>query len=149
MIGPRDLGWEEVVRSAALTAARWAERQEFGFYSDLARAVNEEVDGAELEPHGHPMNRLLYDIVMTARGFDPDGPMLSAVVVLKNSNRRQPGEGFWELGGELGRYSGSRDDDEKAAFWTGELHECQRTWSRSKVREFERWLRKHNVIVYE
>jgi hypothetical protein len=149
MIGPRDLGWEEVVRSAALTAARWAERQEFGFYSDLARAVNEEVDGAELEPHGHPMNRLLYDIVMTARGFEPNGPMLSAVVVLKDSRNRQPGQGFWELGTELGRYGGSREEGDKAAFWASELDACQQAWSRPKLREFERWLRTNGVIVYE
>lgn len=74
MIGPRDVGWEEVVGSAAVIAATWAQRQGFGLYSDLARAVNEEVDGAALEPYGHPMNRLLYDIVVTVHWFEPTGP---------------------------------------------------------------------------
>lgn len=149
MIGPRDLGWDDVVRSAALTAADWARRRQFGFYGELARAVNNEVDGAGLEPYGHAMSRLLYDIVMTARGFVPDSPMLSSVVVLKDPSNRQPGGGFWELGTELGRYSGSQDPEDRSAFWSAEMQACQDLWTRTMVREFERWIRTNGVITHE
>ena len=141
MIGPGDQQWDDVVRAATLVVATWARDGQFHYYTDLARAVNEELPEAALEPHGFAMNRLLYDVVLKARGFEPDGPMLSAVVVLKDSNNRQPGPGFWELGQELGRYGGSRDEGDRAGFWGEEFAACTQLWTRSRVRQLERWLR--------
>jgi hypothetical protein len=148
VIGPSDAEWVDVVRAAARTAADWARREQFHFYSDLAEAVNEEVDGAALEAHGFAMNHLLYDIVMTARAFAPDAPMLSAVVVLKDASKRQPGQGFWELGKELGRYNGSRDEADQVQFWSEELAASHSLWTAPKLREFDRWMRSEGVVTY-
>jgi len=50
-------------------------------------------------------------------------PMLSAVVVLKN--KYIPGEGFFPLARELGRFRGS----DKDTFWINELKEVHNHWS--------------------
>lgn len=49
-------------------------------------------------------------------------PMLSAVVVLRG--RGTPGQGFFHLARELGRYDGS----DPKAFWTAELKQVHDEW---------------------
>jgi hypothetical protein len=146
MIGPGDLDWPDLVRTATRIVAGWARDGQYHFYVDLSREVNAELPEAELEPHGGIMNRLLYSVVMTGREFMPDGPMLSAVVVLKDANNRQPGPGFWDLAKELGRYGGSRDEADRAGFWGQEFAACTQAWTRSTYRDFERWLRTNPVV---
>ncbi len=74
--------------------------------------------------------------------------MLSAVVVLKDPNNRQPGPGFWELATELGLYGGGRDDGDRAAFWSQEFARCTTFWTRTRRREFDGWLRTNGPTVY-
>lgn len=148
MIAPSDADWPEVVATAARTAVRWAGEGQFHYYSELADEVNSEHTDAGLEAYGHPMNRLLYDIVMTSRAFDPGSPMLSAVVVLKDQDNRQPGGGFWELGNELGLYHGGSGSENRAGFWGQQFAECTKFWTRSRQRDFDRWLRTNGPVVY-
>jgi hypothetical protein len=148
VIMPSDADWDEVVTAAALEVVGWAGRGECTYYSDLADAVNREVPDAELSRHGHAMNRLLFDLVVTARAFDGDAPMLSAVVVLKNQNNRQPGSGFWQLGKELGLYSGSPREEDKAGFWGQQFAANSQFWTASRVREFRKWLGRNGPTLY-
>ncbi|MDP8975663.1 MAG: hypothetical protein M3N28_04720 [Actinomycetota bacterium] len=74
MISPSDIGWDSVVVAGARVTSGWAGAEQFHYYSELAEAVNAEVPDADLEAFGHPMNRILYDIVMTGRSFDPRLP---------------------------------------------------------------------------
>lgn len=148
-VGPTDPRRAEIVEVALTTIAGWARDGRLGYYSELAAAVNDELPDAGLEAHGQPMNRLLFDVVSTARAFDPSGPMLSAVVVFKDRDNREPGDGFYTLGQQLGLYDGSQDQGDRAGFWGEQFNACSRYWTATREREFSRWLREHGVWLWE
>jgi len=53
-------------------------------------------------------------------------PMLSAIVVHKEGqNYKDPGEGFYKLASDLGRYHGEHD----YLFWAAEVNEVFNQWS--------------------
>jgi hypothetical protein len=53
-------------------------------------------------------------------------PMISAVVVYADKNG--PGDGFSNLGTELGLYGGSHSKNDKLTFWTSELKKVYDFW---------------------
>ena len=57
---------------------------------------------------------------------DHDRPMLSSIVILKESN--SPGTGFFECARGLGKYHGSNDEKERLMFWIRELAKVHNYW---------------------
>ncbi len=89
------------------------------FYSDLALSVG--IDTGN--PHfGSRIGRILDDVNRIE--FDQVRPLLSAVVILKDSN--MPGSGFFACARELKGYNGKDD----LGFWVEELRRVHDYWSR-------------------
>jgi hypothetical protein len=89
------------------------------YYSDLAPIVGIDTEN----PHFGPLiGRILDDVNRVE--FAQGRPMLSAVVILKDSNI--PGSGFFTCARELRRYSGKDD----LGFWIEELRRVHDYWSR-------------------
>lgn len=144
-IHPADPDWEDVARAALDQVLDWASTGTLGTYGELADHVNDDVPDAKLEPFGFAMGRLLYDLVITVRTFDPQAPMVSSVVVLKDSG--EPGGGFWTLGEQLGLYDRARGVD-RSVFWAEQLRATFDYWTRERRRDLGAWVRRHGMILY-
>lgn len=55
-------------------------------------------------------------------------PLLTAIVVHRG-NDNNPGEGFFAISGELGRFSGSRDALARLEFWVRQVQNVHRYWA--------------------
>ncbi len=57
-----------------------------------------------------------------------DRPLLTAIVV-HHGNDNNPGEGFFSVANELGRFGGSRDPLARLEFWVREVQEVHAYWA--------------------
>jgi hypothetical protein len=55
-------------------------------------------------------------------------PLLTAIVVHRG-NDNNPGEGFFAIATELGRFNGSRDSLARLEFWVHQVQEVNTYWS--------------------
>ena len=55
-------------------------------------------------------------------------PLLTAIVVHRG-NDNNPGEGFFAIAGELGRFSGSREALARLEFWVRQVQEVNAYWA--------------------
>ena len=55
-------------------------------------------------------------------------PLLTAIVVHRG-NDNNPGEGFFAIATELGRYDGSRDQLARLEFWVRQVQEVNTYWA--------------------
>jgi hypothetical protein len=99
-----------------------AKSQDRTYYSDLCNEMRKK-DVIELEPHGAPLAAILGQI--NVMEHDQDRPLLSAVVLSKDSNR--PGVGFWNIATALGIRFGP-SESEREMFWLESLQACYDYW---------------------
>lgn len=93
-------------------------------YSDIAPIAELSMeDDADRER----MSELLGEILRYEA--DEDRPLLTAIVVHRG-NDNNPGEGFFAIANELGRFDGSRDPITRLEFWVRQVQEVNDYWSR-------------------
>jgi hypothetical protein len=113
--------WEGAVGELVDMLAAVARRGQTTTYSEVTARLRT----LRLSPESHVFHALLGDV--SRRTFDEGAPLLSAVVVTKDTGR--PGGGFYDLARELG----FDVPDERFAedlFWAGHLDEVHRRWRR-------------------
>jgi len=107
-----------LVYSALIQAARY---RGVLTYKDIAKIMG-------LRLAGSGMGRVTSGLAgLIAQNEVENGrPMLGAIVV--NSATRRPGNGFYRLAAELGRFTG-KTEEEKLAFWKAEKQTVYDTWA--------------------
>lgn len=91
-------------------------------YSEAAKYVGLSMDKIE---DRNELSRLLGEIA--DHEHENGRPMLTALVVLKNSNT--PSKGFYKKAKELGRFPGSKKKKVKDEFWEREIIKVCEFWS--------------------
>lgn len=124
----------------------------------MSEQVNTEVTEAGFHYYGYPIDRLLYDMVITVLAYDANAPMVSAVVHYSDRNNPVPGRGFWQLASEL-RSRGwtpgwtpphtGADAAELLVVWALQEDACYRLFDDGQANRFQTWLRRNEVSVYE
>lgn len=90
-------------------------------YGDLVHDVR----SIHLEPDSRAFHAMLGDV--SRRSFDDGGPLLSAIVVLKDEQR--PGGGFYELARQLG-FDVAEDEGAELRFFGEQLAAVHDWWRR-------------------
>ena len=86
-------------------------------YSELAASIH----AARLAPHDQRLFHLLGEL---SSAEDIEGRGMLSVLVVHKSGDMQPGPGFFELAGQLGR-----DTTDILRCWITELHRVHAVWS--------------------
>ena len=87
-------------------------------YSDLTRKIT----SIRLNPDSFALAELLREI---STDENAAGRGMLTVVVVHKIGDMEPGNGFYELAGQLGK-----DTMDKTAFWISELHSVHAEWSK-------------------
>jgi hypothetical protein len=91
-------------------------------YGEIAPIVGLSMDN---EPDRDSMSRLLAEV---ARYEESNRrPMLTAIVVHSGGDNN-PGEGFFAIAKEFGRFNGSRDQLKRLEFWVGQVKAVHKHW---------------------
>ena len=109
--------WDAAKCEATSAMIAAAKAESIITYSDLCRRII----SIEFSPHDSSLHSLLGEISIEQNSSNYG--MLSAVVVLKNGEKR-PGAGFYTLAEELGR-----DTSDQLKLWVDELHKVYKHWS--------------------
>jgi hypothetical protein len=121
--GGDENAWEEARAQCRRSLRAWAAQRRYGYYSDLSREVSA-IDWPD-GPHTHEGNQMGYllgQVSLDELDRDTDRPVISALVVEKDSGR--PSNGFWSLCRELGMADAVSSSDRRDAFWLREVERC-------------------------
>lgn len=102
----------ELARAGRLTA-----------YSEIAPLAGLSMEIAEDRKR---ISQLLEEIAM--HEFNAGRPMLTAIVVHLGGDNN-PGEGFFAIATQIGRFSGSRQQIPRLEFWSRQVQEVYNYWS--------------------
>jgi hypothetical protein len=100
-----------------------ARAQQLTTYSDIAPLAGLSM---EVEQDRERISQLLGEIVLHEVG--EGRPMLTAIVVHRGSDNN-PGEGFFAIATQLGRFNGSRQQLPRLEFWVRQVQEVNSCWS--------------------
>jgi hypothetical protein len=100
-----------------------ARGQRLTTYSDIAPLAGLSMDSEEDRER---ISRLLGEIVLHENAAGR--PMLTALVVHRG-NDNNPGEGFFAIAYELGRFNGSRQQLPRLEFWVAQVQEVHQYWA--------------------
>jgi hypothetical protein len=92
-------------------------------YSDIAPLAGLSM---EREADRDRLSQLLGEILR--HEVSESRPLLTAIVVHRG-NDNNPGEGFFAIAKELGRFNGSRDSMKRLQFWVEQVQEVRTYWS--------------------
>jgi len=102
---------------------RLAQAQNLAAYSDVAPLIGLSMDN---EKDRNCIAELLGEIAIHE---DKEGrPMLTALIVHRG-NDNNPGEGFFSIAQELGRFDGSRDQINRLTFWSNQVTQVHNHWT--------------------
>jgi hypothetical protein len=119
--GIPDSEWNAAKKEARRLMVERAKLRGMIAYSDLVAGINTVTNTATFEAHDVRLFALLEEI---SSAEDTAGRgMLSVVVVHKNGDM-QPGPGFFDLAGRLGR-----NTSDILKCWIDELHSVHKVWS--------------------
>ncbi|MGG4481229.1 hypothetical protein [Paenibacillus illinoisensis] len=106
-------------------------------YSEISNYIKLKMN-LIVEPMSSALSGLLADISIYEH--EQGDPLLSVVVV--NKETRNPGDGFFKLAKDLGRYTGSLSSKEqKDEFFISELNAVHKIWEREYDPEWSEYLR--------
>lgn len=106
-------------------------------YSEISNYLKLKMN-LTVEPMSNALFGLLADI--SIHEHEQGDPLLSVVVV--NKETRSPGDGFFKLAKDLGRYKGSlTSKEQKDEFYIQELKEIHNLWEREYDPEWSEYLR--------
>lgn len=91
-------------------------------YSDIAPLADLTMDDAA---HREEMSRLLEEIARCEQAAKR--PMLTAIVVHQGGDNN-PGEGFFAIAAEFGRFTRTRNQNRRAEFWVSQVAEVYNYW---------------------
>ncbi len=92
-------------------------------YSDIAPLANLSMDNAEDRER---ISQLLGEIVL--QDVAEGRPMLTALVVHRGKDNN-PGEGFFTVAAQLGRFTGTRQQLPRLEFWMSQVKETHAYWA--------------------
>jgi hypothetical protein len=113
--------WEQAVTEIFDMLIGVARRRTTTTYSDVASRIQ----CVRLEPESHAFHWMLGDT--SRRAFDAGGPLLSVVVLGRETHR--PGGGFFDLARDLG-FEVGEDRDAEDLFWADQLEQVHAWWRR-------------------
>ena len=119
--------WEEAKAQCLRTLRACAAKRDVCTYGDLASRVDAITwpDG----PHTHEgsqMGYLLGQVSLEQLDIETDRPLISALVVEKDSQR--PSHGFWAMCRELGLDEAVSTESRREEFWLGEIDRCWKVY---------------------
>ncbi len=101
-----------------------AKRKSFITYQQLSNQCHLNLDMADIVQR-QQLAHLLEEI--TTNEFNSGRPLLSVVVFSQNDNR--PGNGFFEISGRLGVYTGGNNTNQQDIYFINELNKCYDYWA--------------------
>jgi hypothetical protein len=125
--------WEEAKSQCAHALRAWAAAGRYGTYTDLTQRVRA-IDWPD-GPHTHEGNQMGYllgQVSIAELDATTDRPLLSALVVEKESGR--PSHGFWSFCRDLGLADVVSTEARRDEFWLGEVQRCWDMYRASKRR---------------
>lgn len=94
------------------------------YYNDACEFIKKNFQ-IDIQPYSQILHNLLYEV--SVREHNEGYPMLSVFVVNKETGR--PGDVFFRLAKDLGRYKGSlKDEAAKEAFYIAEVNDAYAFW---------------------